>query len=534
MDFQWAVIPFGEIVGLSLAFALGFCSRLVGLPPLVGFLASGFLLNYLGAVPGPMLKELADLGITLLLFTIGLKLNIGTLLRPQVWAVTSLHTALVSLAFTGAVVLLSLGQFSLFSGLSLQQALLLAFAFSFSSTVFVVKTLEDKGEMNALHGRVAIGILIMQDIFAVLFLAASTGKLPSIWAPLLLLLIPLRPLFYLVLRQVAHGELLVLFGLVMALGGAHLFELSGIKGDLGALAVGLLLARHPKGSELAKAMLGFKDLFLVGFFLLIGMNGDLSLDSVLIGMLLVPFVGIKSLAFYGLLTGFRLRARTALLSTLSLSNFSEFGLIVAAIGVSNGWLEPHWLVIIAIAMSASFVLASPLAMRGDHIYSRFRRFWLRQQRPERLPDDGFLDTRGATIAIFGMGRVGQGAYQRMCDLYGDTVVGIDIDSENVARHRAAGLNVIRGAPGDADFWETVDAHHLFELIMISLPNLSANLGALEQLKRIGFQGRIAATARYPDEVEPLYEAGATDVFNIYAEAGAGFAGHVQARMTGSG
>jgi voltage-gated potassium channel Kch len=131
-----------------------------------------------------------------------------------------------------------------------------------------------------------------------------------------------------------------------------------------------------------------------------------------------------------------------------------------------------------------------------------------------------------------MGRVGTGAYNKMCELYGETVVGIDIDGDNVARQRAAGRNVMRGSPRDADFWEIVHEDHRFELIMLALPNLTSNLAALEQLRNIGFEGHIATTAKYPDEVEPLRQAGATDIFNIYAEAGVGFASHVQASTSG--
>ena len=85
MDFEWVAIALGDVVWISLAFMLGFAARMVGLPPLVGFLATGFLLNYLGITSSEMLQKLADLGITLLLFTVGLKLNLRVLLKPQVW-----------------------------------------------------------------------------------------------------------------------------------------------------------------------------------------------------------------------------------------------------------------------------------------------------------------------------------------------------------------------------------------------------------------------------------------------------------------
>lgn len=196
---------------------------------------------------------------------------------------------------------------------------------------------------------------------------------------------------------------------------------------------------------MSKSMLGFKDLFLVGFFPSIGMTGELSLEALIIGALLVPLVFIKSAVFFGLMTGFKLRARTSLLATLNLSNYSEFGLIVAAIGVTNGWIEAGWLVVISIALSLSFVVAAPLTSRDDKIYSNFRPFWQKYQREERLPDDQLMDTGNATIAIFGMGRVGSSAYDKMCELRGDTVVGIDFEVQLREAGATAVFNVYAGA-----------------------------------------------------------------------------------------
>jgi len=529
LDFEWVAIALGDVTWITLAFLLGFLARAIGLPPLVGFLATGFVLNWLGVSSGEVLEKLADLGITLLLFTVGLKLNLKVLIRPQVWSVTLLHMVIITLLFGTAIFGLALMGAPLFLELDFKLSMMLAFALSFSSTVFVVKMLEEKGEMKSLHGRIAIGILIMQDLAAVIFLAASMGKLPSLWALLLLLLIPLRHLFQYLLQKTDHGELLILYGFVLALGGAELFELVGIKGDLGALIMGVLISTHIKSHEMSKSMLGFKDLFLVGFFLSIGMSGHLSLETLIIGLLLVPFIFVKSALFFALMTRFKLRARTSLLATLNLTNYSEFGLIVAAIGVANGWLDGEWLVVIAIALSISFVVAAPLNNIDDRIYSQYREFWMRFQRRERLSDDILLDTLGATIAVFGMGRIGSGAYDKMCELHGDTVVGIDFDAELIKRHETTGRKVLYGDPSDADFWDKMARTHNLKLVMLALPNLQANLDALEQLREISFPGSIAAAAKYPDEEERLRKAGATAVFNIYTEAGTGFADHVEAQ-----
>ncbi len=531
MDFYWVAIALGDVVWISLAFALGLAARSLGLPPLVGFLATGFLLQIQGITSGEMLQKLADLGITLLLFTVGLKLSLRTLARPQVWAVTGLHTSIVTAIFGLAIYWMALAGVPLVADLDLPRSLLVAFAMSFSSTVFVVKSLEDGGAMKSLHGRVAVGILIMQDIAAVFFLAFSAGQIPSPWALLLaLLMLPMRPLLGRILDRVGHGELLILYGFLLALGGAELFELVGLKGDLGALAVGVLVASHPRAKELARTMLSFKDLFLLGFFLSIGLSGQPTVETLLLGVAIVPLVFLKSAVFFVLLTRFGLRARTSLMATLNLTNYSEFGLIVAATSVAHGWIQSEWLVVLAVAVSLSFAIAAVLVRGSNRLNNRYRETWKRFQRDERLLGDEFIDTEEAAIAVVGMGRVGTGAYDEMRALYGETVVGVDSDPLKVESHRATGRKVLLGDPSDADFWDRVTGAHRIQLAMLALPKLTTNLAVLDQLREAHFSGQVAATARFPDEVEALEEAGANTVFNIYTEAGSGFAAHVAAEV----
>lgn len=526
MDFQWIAIALGDVVWIAIAFALGLLSRAAGLPPLVGFLAAGFLLNAFGITSGATLERLSDLGITLLLFTVGLKLDLRTLAKPHVWAVTGLHASIVIIVFGVIIHALALLGVSLFSDLDLPGAMLIAFALSFSSTVFVVKVLEERGEMASLHGRISVGILIMQDIAAVAFLAVSTGSRPSVWAFLVVLLFPLRPVLHELLQRVGHGELLVLYGFLLAMGGAELFELVELKGGLGALVLGLLISTHPKADEMAKTMLGFKDLFLLGFFLSVGMSGHLTLETIAVGALIAPLVFFKSALFFKLMTGFRLRARTSVLASLELMNYSEFGLIVAAIGVSIGWIDSRWLIVIAVALSFSFAIAAGFNAFSHRIYSRHRTFWKSLQRDDLVFDDQLLDTRGATIAVIGMGGIGTRAFDALREHYGETVVGVDIDPVTVENHRSAGRNVLRGDPGDADFWDRMQATHSLRLVMLALPKNSTSLAVIEQLGTASFTGEIAAMAKFEDEEEALKQAGATTVFNVYSEAGAGFAAHV--------
>jgi predicted Kef-type K+ transport protein len=516
-----------DLLWISLAFGLGLLSRQLGLPPLVGYLVAGFVLHFHGVEADDVIRKFSEMGVTLLLFTIGLKLKLNSLAAPRVWGTASIHLGVAVAVFS--LLLFVLGAVGLpFAGeLDPAAAALLAFGLSFSSTVFAVKVLEEKGEMGTLYGTTAIGILIVQDLAAVIFLALSAGKIPSLWALLLLLLIPARPLLYRLLEHSGHGELLVLFGLTLGLGGAELFELASVKGDLGALILGVLVASHPKAEELSKSLLSFKDLLLVGFFLSIGLGGVPTIEMVLIALLLLIAIPAKGWLFHRLLALFKLRARTAFLASLSLSSFSEFGLIVAAVGASNGWLAPQWLTIIAIALSLSFVAASPLNSYSHQLYERFGGYLCRVQRAERIADEAEIDPGNADIIILGMGRVGVGAYDSLLLDKGRKPVGIDANPDIVAMQQAEGRNVIQGSATDADFWHRLQLDHgSIKLVLLALPQLSENLFAAEHLVHGGFDGLIGAIVRFPDDEEVLVRAGVHMVFDLYAEAGSGFARHV--------
>ena len=388
---------------ISAAFLFGFAVRQVGLPPLVGFLMAGFTLNAAGIEGGPMLENIADMGVTLLLFSIGLKLRIKSLLKPEIWAGASIHMVISVLLFGAAMYALGIAGMAYFGPLDIKLTLLVAFALSFSSTVFAVKVLEDRAEMRSFHGQVAIGILIIQDLLAVIFITASTGKLPSPWA---ILAVPglflLRPVLMHLMDRSGHGELMILCGFLMALVfGAGLFELVGLKADLGALFMGIMLAPHAKASEMAKHLLGFKDFFLIGFFLSIGLSGVPTLATFGVALLLVAVMPIKVALFFILLTRFKLRARTAVLASLNLANYSEFGLIVGAIALANGWLSGDWLVIVALALTMTFIAAAPLNARARAIVAAVQGRVGRFEAPTPLPEDAPIDAIALPMAIAG-------------------------------------------------------------------------------------------------------------------------------------
>ena len=520
-----------ELLFYASAFVCGFVILQFKLPPLIGFLCAGFILNLAGYQSTELLGKMADLGVTLLLFSIGLKLKIGNLIKAQVWGPATIHIVTCSLLFWAALLGFSGLNLPLFADLSMQSAAILAFALSFSTTVYAVKVLEERGEMGSLHGKVAIGILVMQDIFAVVFLAISTGKVPNLWAIALVIALPLiRPVFYWMLGRSKHGEVLPLFGFFFALVIGYIaFEFAGLKGDLGALIIGMILAPHKKASELSKALLSFKDLFLVGFFLTIGLNAELTFNALFVATLLILVLPLKVLLYYVLTNAFHLRARTSLLGAFSLSNYSEFGLIVCALAVSSGWLTGEWLAVVAIAVSITFVIASPLNKKANEIYVKFENYLIRFESENQLAEEMPVNLNQTKILIFGMGRVGTGAYETIAQSFPDSVAGVDVNPETVDKHIRRERFAILADATDPDFWNRIN-HSEVEMIMLAMPKHAQNLYALEQLKASGYSGQVTAIANYPDQQKELEDMGVHSTYNFYLEAGSGFAEHVKEKV----
>lgn len=512
---------------LAIAFVFGLIAQQLKLPPLVGFLISGFVLQAMGKTGGPMLDSMANVGVTLMLFSIGVKLRLRTLARPEIWGGTSIHCILMLLLFTPIIVGVGAvaGQAL---GLDWKTALLIAFALSFSSTVFAVKSLNESGDMGAMHGRIAIGVLIMQDILAVLFLTFSTGKIPTLWSlPLLALLLFGRKWVCALIGRSGHGEMIALCGLFLALVvGAEGFTVVGLKADLGALFIGVLVGSHPKAKELSKSLGGVTDLLLIGFFLQIGLQGALSLQAILWALLFIALLPLKSAAFFFLFTRFHLRARTSWMSGLALSTYSEFGLIVLALAVAKGWLGSEWLVAMALSLSLSILIAAPLSRKGEAVYEPRRKFLKRFETAGTHPDDLPINLGEHRIAIFGMGRVGVAAYRYLSERFPGKVIGFDRDPDSVEMHRDSGRNVVLADATDSDFWRRVSARDSLDLAVLAMPKHGANVHAAESLKGCEFHGVVAATGKFDDEVKELRGLGLDTAFNLYAEAGNGFAGHV--------
>lgn len=505
-----------EAVWIGFAFSIGLLVRVFGLPPLVGYLAAGFALSVFAAdlgMPvesGDVLDHVAHLGVLLLLFSVGLKLNIRSLVKVEVIGSGLIH-------FAVSVLLVAPALFWIMD-IELYTAIMLAVALAFSSTVLAAKVLESKRELRAFHGRIAIGILVVQDLIALVVMSIASGTTPSPWALLLFLLPFARPLLYRLLDVSGHDELLVLFGLLVALVvGGYGFELVGLSSELGALLLGALLAKHRRAGELSKSLWSIKEFFLVGFFLQIGIGGLPDQQAWVFAVVMAAMLPLKWMLFFALLVFFKLRARSAFLSSLSLANYSEFGLIVASI------VLPQWLVPLALTVALSFLVSAPLNRLAHPLYERLATRLLPFERNSRHPDEQPVSLGDAQVLIMGLGRTGTAAYEHLKDKC--RVIALDSDPARVEMHELMGHNVFFADAEDQVFWQSLDLGNV-SAVILTINDMEAKIIAARKLRLSGFKGQIVSHSMHSDEAEKIIAAGADQTYLTMSEAGVGLAEHV--------
>ncbi|WP_237566006.1 cation:proton antiporter [Ornithinimicrobium cerasi] len=517
---------------LAATFLAGLLMSLVRLPALLGFLAAGFALNSLGVEELPYLDFIAELGVALLLFGIGLKLDVRSLLAREVWVTTAGHLALSVAAGTGFLWLLAIVGFPLLGGLDVGTLALIAFALSFSSTVFVVKVLEEQSELQSFYGRVAIGILVMQDLAAVIFMTVAGGHVPHVLAiPLLAALLPLGWVARRVWDHVPHGDMQALFGLAMALGpGYAAFEAVGLKGDLGALLVGMVLAGDRAATQLSHHLFLLKDLLLVGFFISIGFGGAVTGEGVLLGLTLLLLLPVQVLLYVWLLDRHKLRRRTSVKAGLVLGNYSEFGLIVVSVAVAGGLLEEIWLVVMSVAVAASFVIAAVVNSRSDALLRQARRVMPMHPPDDVHPHETPISFGSARAVVMGMGRIGTSAYEELSSTYGLEVLGVENLPSRVQDLRGRGLRIVEADAADSDFWSRLESTTQVEIVVLAMPFHGASRLALAELATIGYTGVVAAVAQYDDDARDYAELGAEVVVHLYEGAGLSIAEQAAERL----
>lgn len=497
-----------EVVLLGAAYLTGLLANRLSLPPLVGYLLAGYVLHALGISAPADIGRLADTGIQILLFTVGLKLKPSSLVRREVLSVGGLH--LLIMAIVSALVFLSLHQ----QGIG---GLILGISLSFSSTVLAIKVLEDSGELSSLHGRDVLSILILQDIVAIGLLGFTDGQQPTPWALLLLGLPILRPIAHRILSASSAPELKLLLGVLLALAGGALAERVGVAADIGALLMGVMLASHQDIDALSNKLWGLKELFLVAFFLQIGLTDLPDSEQIINALGLLLLLPVQGSLFFGLFILAGMRARTSFISSLALMTYSEFALITSASVVHAGLLAPEWQAIISLAVAGSLALAAPLNRFSHSLFDWVEpiliRFESKASRPDHLPEH----LGAAEWLVIGMGRTGQATYQSLVG-QGERVVGLDSDPTVLEGLRSTGRRVVYGDVEDSELWSSLPLSKI-KGIVLTVPDFNMRCLAIAQLRNRGFAGKIGTVCFHTEKEAKLVKLGASFVVQPLVEAG---------------
>ena len=514
-----------DLALILVAFIFGFAANTIKLPPLVGYLAAGFVLHACGYHATDAVDLIADFGVLLLLFGIGLKLQLTTLGRPAVWAGASIHAATTT-AFIGGL-LLGLGALG---PAARSRALATAGGRGRICLLVLKHRVCSEGARGTQRGHVIAGQTRGRHSGCSGHLRCCLSDSDSGDATIDLgdSRRPRGPRrqagVWLALNRAGHGELFLLFGLTLAIAvGAESFAEVGLKPDLGALLIGLTLANHSRASELANTLLGCKDILLIGFFLSIGLEGTPGLAEIGVALVVLLVLPLKAAGFVWLTSRFRFRVRTAWHTSVTLATYSEFGLIVAVVSVNRDMIAPEWTSAIGVAVALSFALAAPLNTARYAVFTRLFNQLARLERTPVQPDDELLDPLGAEIMVFGMGRVGVGAFDELATRRADMVLGVDRNERIVRANLAEGRQTIRGDALDIEFWERLQLDERIDLVVLAMNDHTANVEAVRRVKDYLPSARIAAIASHPDDVRELEVAGVDVARNLYDEAGQGLA-----------
>lgn len=533
---------FGDVftemaVLLLMAAVIGAIGVRLRQPLIVAFIAVGILVgpSVLGWVSAnDQVDLLAKLGIALLLFVVGLKLDLHII---RTMGPVALATGLGQVLFTSVV-----GYFiAIALGMTPVVALYVAVALTFSSTIIIVKLLSDKREVDALHGRIAIGFLIVQDIVVVLVMigltalgeagdAASLGREAVevlIKGGLFIVTIGLLMRFVLtpLLHQLAKSpELLVLFAIAwaVALGaaGAHL----GFSKEVGAFLAGVSLASTPYREAIGSRLVSLRDFLLLFFFIDLGAGLELATlgAQIVPAMLLSLFVLIGNpLIVMTILGAMGYRKRTGFLAGLTVAQISEFSLILGALGLSLGHIGADTMGLITLVGLITISASTYMILYSHPLYEKISP-WLGVFERKRAHREEFrslaADESGVDVVLFGLGRFGVGIAREL-QQRGHRVLGVDFDPDLVRRREGCDYAVRYGDAEDPEFLASLPLKQV-RWVLSSVREMPVNLALLHGLHNHVYNGRVAVTAHSPEKAEQLKDAGADRVLMPYADAAA--------------
>src|SRR6056297_1779664 len=535
---------FYEIAALLvLAAATGFVGLLLRQPLIVSFIAVGIL-------AGPSVLDiarsdaqidlLAELGIAVLSFLVGLKLDFN---HVRALGPVSLVTGLGQVAFNtifGFLIALALG-------LDPRTAIYVAIALTFSSTIIIVKLLSDKREIDALHGRIALGFLIVQDIVVVIAMislsaigvggaAGEEGALGDVLRVLAYGLAMLAGVILfiryladpLVERLSRSPELLVSFAIGWAALLAVVGHYLGFGKELGGLLAGVSLASTPFREAIAARLASLRDFLLLFFFIALGASLDLSVLGASVGpaIMLSLFVLIGyPLIVLVIMGAMGYRKRTGFLAGLTVAQISEFSLIFMAMGVTIGHVNAEALGLVTLVGLVTIAASTYMITYSHRLYAVFE--------PvlgvfERRSTEAELDSDAAAkqphdVILFGLGRYGLGIAGALQDR-GMRILGIDFSPEAVRYARAQGYDVIFGDATDPEFVAHLPLRHARWLVL-AVPAHDTGLthddprnSLLSAARDLGFDGKVAVAAHHETAAAALAAAQADLVLMPYRDA----------------
>jgi Kef-type K+ transport system membrane component KefB len=539
--------PFHEFaIILFLAATLGALGQLLRQPLIVMFIALGIIVGPAGlqvVKSQHQIELLSELGIAVLLFIVGLKLDLR--LINSIGRV-ALLTGIGQVLFT-SIIGYAIG---LLLGFSHLQSFYIAVALTFSSTIIIVKLLSDKKEIDSLHGQIAIGFLIVQDIVVILVMIVLSAMGRNEESALLddivrtmLASVLLVALTYVMMRWViprlSHflarsQELLALFAIAWAVSLAALSELIGFSGEVGAFLAGVSLASSPFKESISSRLLSVRDFLLLFFFVNLGSSLNLSVIGsqlpaatvfslfVLIGNPIVVLVIMGAMGY---------RKRTAFLAGLTVAQISEFSLIFAGLGMQVGHLSEEIVGLITLVGLITIGLSTYLILYSHQIYN-----WLapalgvfERSNPYREIDleqaKGFF----FDVVIFGVGRFGRAIADKLDQHEDVRYLGVDFDPQVVKEWREQGKAIAFGDIEDPDILEHLPLHTA-KCALITVPDVQQSVQLLKCLHRYQFRGEIHAVAMSDSDAEILVRQGVSNPLFPHKMAASNFYNSILSKL----
>lgn len=541
---------FTEIAALLLLAAIfGAIGLRLKQPLIVSFIALGIFVgpSGLGIVSASdQIDLLAKLGIALLLFVVGLKLDMH-IIRSM--GAVALATGLGQVFFTsvfGYLIAIALG-------VSTVGAVYIAVALTFSSTIIIVKLLSDKREVDALHGRIALGFLIVQDIVVVLVMIGLTafgqgGDFESLQQEaikvlvngtgfLLAITLLMRYILPYLLRLLAKSqELLLLFAIAWAVSLATIGVMLGFSKEVGAFLAGISIASSPYKNLIAARMTGLRDFLLLFFFIDLGAQMDLSLiDQQLMPALIFSlFVLLGNPLIVMVIMGYLgYRKRTSFLAGLTVAQISEFSLILGALGVKLGHISPQILGVITLVGVVTISLSTYMIIYSHQLYAWLAPWLTLFERKityrEQQEDSSAID-KNVDVILIGLGRFGSGIAKILrANQY--QVQGIDFNPDLTHKGDSMGHAVCYGDAEDPEFIATLPLSEV-KWIVSTANDPHVSLSLLHGLKGQNFRGRVVLTAHNELIADQLKQAGADLVLVPFMDASDGAAAQIMS-MQGS-